>query len=126
MSQQSLGGMLDLVEQQFSEVSVVVANGNPQALQQACEALQQLAMQLMQLLDRRDFAHQRTHAMGLRIQSLAQGIAVVRSQLLRRLAMVDQALTVVVPTEAQATYGKASSPYGAVARQSGAFKVLAA
>jgi hypothetical protein len=126
MSQQTLVGLLNLVEQQFNEVSVVLASGDPHALQQGCESLQQLAVQLMQLLDRRDFAHQRTPAVGLRMQSLAQGIAVVRAQLLRRSAVVDQALAVVVPTQAQATYGKASSPYGAVARQSGAFKVLAA
>lgn len=126
MSQQSLVGLLDLVEQQFNEVSVVLVSGDPAAIQQACEALQQVSVQLMLLLERRDFAHQLTQAVGLRMQSVAQGIAVLRAQLIRRSAVVDQALAVVVPTESQATYGKASSPYGAVTRQSGAFKVLAA
>jgi hypothetical protein len=126
MSQQSLVGLLDLVEQQFNEVSVVLVSGDPGALQQACEALQQLSVQLMQLLERRDFAHQITQPLALRMQSLSQGIAVLRAQLIRRSAFVDQALAVVVPTEAHATYGKAASPYGAVTRQSGAFKVLAA
>jgi hypothetical protein len=126
MSQQSLVGLLDLVEQQFNEVSVVLVNGEPTAVQQGCASLHQLAVQLKQLLDRRDFADQRTRPVALRMQALAQGISVLRAQLIRRLAYVDQALAVVVPTESLATYGKASSPYGAVTRQSGAFKVLAA
>jgi hypothetical protein len=126
MSNQSLADLLDLVEQRLNEVSVVLADGHPPALQQACEALQQLAIQLMQLLDRRDFAHQRTPAVGLRIKNFATAIADLRAHLIRRAVVVEQALAVVVPTEARATYGKASSPYGAVARQSGAFKVLAA
>jgi hypothetical protein len=126
MSLFSLENHLDLVEQQFNEVSVVLVSGDPGAIQQACEVLQNLSVQLMQLLERRDFAHQLTKPLALRMQSVAQGIAVLRAQLIRRSAVVDQALAVVVPTESQATYGKASSPYGAVTRQSGAFKVLAA
>ena len=126
MSQQSLIGLLDLVEQQFNEVSLLLVQGSPQTFVQGCESLQQLSVQLMQLLERRDFAHQRTKAVALRIQALAKGIVVLRAQLMRRAAFVDQALAVVVPTESKATYGNASSPYGAVTRQSGAFKVLAA
>jgi hypothetical protein len=62
----------------------------------------------------------------LRIKKFATDISNLRAHLIRRAVVVDQALAIVVPAEAQATYGKASSPYGAVARQSGAFKVLAA
>jgi hypothetical protein len=90
MSNQSLADLLDLVEQRLNEVSVVLADGHPPALQQACEALQQLAIQLMQLLDRRDFAHQRTPAVGLRIKKFATAIADLRAHLIRRAVLVEQ------------------------------------
>jgi hypothetical protein len=126
MSQKSLSEFLDLVEQKFNEVSVFIASGEPEQLSAQCHVLQQLSVELMETLTRREFSSQRTPKVHLRLVSLAHGISQARAQMLRRAAYVDQALAIVVPTESLSTYGKSSSPYGAVARQSGAFKVLAA
>jgi hypothetical protein len=61
-----------------------------------------------------------------RVQSLAAGMQIVRDNLSRRAAYTDQALAVVVPVAEKSTYSAGSSVYGSVARQTGAFKVLAA
>jgi hypothetical protein len=126
MSQPSLLNILDLVELQFNEVSVVLMDENPEQLALACAAMQRLSVDFMQMLVQRGRGVDLPSSVTLRLQTLAQGIVVLRANLLRCAALVEQSLKVVVPTVADATYGQASSPYGAIARQTGAFKVLAA
>jgi hypothetical protein len=57
---------------------------------------------------------------------MAKGLQMLRDNLSRQAAVNLQALKVVVPTAAKSTYSGGTSVYGAVARQSGAFSVLAA
>jgi hypothetical protein len=61
-----------------------------------------------------------------RVAAMAKGLQMLRDNLSRQAAVNLQALKVVVPTAAKSTYSGGTSVYGAVARQSGAFNVLAA
>ncbi len=125
MTQNSFLTHLDLVEQQFNEVSVVLAEVNPIQLEMASTAMQRLASDLVELLR----TAQGDEAMRLtvvqRLQALSQGTTLLRSQLHRQAALVEQALKVVMPGGPVSTYAD-GGPYGSAVRQSGAFKVLAA
>ena len=116
---------LDLVEQQFNEVSVVLVDGDPDKLEAATAVLQRLSADLAQLHRSTGACVAPGAAVALRLKALSDGMALLRSQLLRRAAYVEQALQIVVPTGPSSTYA-GGSPYGAALRQSGAFKVLAA
>ena len=126
MSQFPLLDQLDLVEQQFNEVSAVVVNGKPEELEAASLALQQLSVDFLRMIDGVGRSKAAPHAVVLRLKALSEGVYTLRGSILRRAALVDQALKIVVPTEAGATYSQKNGPYGSVARQTGAFKVLAA
>lgn len=126
MSFISLEQQLDLVEQNFNEVSVALIHGDPDVVQAASAQLQQLAVDLVQLLDQIG-RHQISPApIALRIKAITEGLPVLRENLLRRSAYVDRALQLVVPATQNSTYATGSGPYGSGVRQSGAFKVLAA
>lgn len=117
---------LDRVERSFNEVATLLATGDAPALAEASAALHALALEYAPLLgDARPWATVDA-VQRQRIAALAQGMGVLRESLARRSAYVQQALQVVVPTPAPSTYGKSSSPFGAVAPQTGQFKVLAA
>lgn len=126
MTQNSFLTHLDLVEQQFNEVSVVLAEVNPTQLEVASAALQRLASDLVELLR----TAQGDEAMRLtvvqRLQALSQGTMLLRSQLHRQAALVEQALKVVMPGGGPVSTYADGGPYGSAVRQSGAFKVLAA
>jgi hypothetical protein len=122
----SLENHLDLVEQKFNEVAVVLASGDAQGLAQASAALQALAVEMAELLTPLPRLRAAPAAQLLRIRALSDGMVVLRDNLARRAAYVNQALKVVVPTPAKSTYGHSSSPFGGVVQQSGQFKVLAA
>jgi hypothetical protein len=123
---QSLQNHLDLVEQKFNEVSVVLANGDADGLAEASAALQALAIEMAELLTPLPRLRAAPAAQLLRIRALSDGMVVLRDNLARRAAYVNQALKVVVPTQPKSTYGSASGPFGGVVQQSGQFKVLAA
>ncbi|MDE2418576.1 MAG: hypothetical protein KGN32_12300 [Burkholderiales bacterium] len=116
---------LDLVEQQFNEVAVVLAESNPARLEMASAALHRLASELVELLRTAHGGEAVRRATVQRLKALSQGTLLLRSQLHRRVALVEQALKVVMPSEPVSTYSD-GGPYGSAMRQSGAFKVLAA
>jgi hypothetical protein len=116
---------LDLVEQQFNEVSVVLAEVNPGQLAVASAALQRLASDLVELLRTAQGDEAMRLAVVRRLKALSQGTMLLRSQLHRQAALVEQALKVVMPSGPESTYAD-GGPYGSAVRQSGAFKVLAA
>jgi hypothetical protein len=60
-----------------------------------------------------------------RLKALAEGTRMLRTQMHRQAAIVEQSLKVVMPSGPEATYSD-GGPYGSAMRQSGAFKVLAA
>jgi hypothetical protein len=118
---------LDLVEQQFNQVAALVVAGDALQLQTASQSLQSLGMQLAKLLQSASTGSPAAQsALRRRVQTLASSLQIVRDNLSRRAAFTDQALAVVVPVAEKSTYAAGSSVYGTVARQTGAFKVLAA
>ena len=125
MSSRFFPDQLTLVEHQFNEISAILLDGNPLALELASAEFQQLSVVLVQLLDRIDRNTLKQGALTQRLKQLTEGVSVLRAALLRRAALVDQALKIVVPVDARSTYSE-GGPYGAVARQTGAFKYLAA
>jgi len=123
---QSLQSHLDLVEQQFNEVASILASDNTEQMAAASAALQALAVELVQLIGPTERLRTAPAAEIERIKALSSGLSLLRDNLSRRAAYVNQALKIVVPTPAKSTYSSASSPFASVTQQSGQFKVLAA
>lgn len=126
MKHLSLADQMDLVEQQFNEASGVLVDGDPEQIERASATLQRLAIELVQIMGSAPRGGGPVAPMRERLQALSDGVAVLRTIMLRRTAYVEQALQVVVPTVPDATYANSRGTYGPVLRQSGAFKVLAA
>jgi len=117
---------LDLVERQFSQVASFLAAGDATQLQAATAVLQALSVELSRLLPPQGRQQANQAELGRRARAMAEGLQMLRDNLSRQAAVNLQALKVVVPTPAKSTYSGGTSLYGSVARQSGAFKVLAA
>ena len=123
MSYSSVDDQLDLLEQQFKEVFVAVAQDDAASLQSGSAHLQQLAVRFMQMMDGMAPGDLASGSRALRIQALANSFPVLRESLARRAAYVEQALQFVVPTAPKATYAD-HSRYGNGARQAGAFTTV--
>lgn len=124
-----LAAQLDLVEQQFSQVAAFLARGDATALQGASATLQSHSAELSRLLQAKTpnaVSPAIRRALRLRLRTLAAGLQSVRDNLSRQAAFNQQALSVVLPTPAKSTYAGGSPVYGAVARQVGVHKFLAA
>lgn len=126
MSHISLDTQLDLLESHFATVAASLVDGSPDAVQTHSVTLQRLAVELIQMADAVGRVQLGAPHRMRRVKALANGVAGLRENLLRQMAYVDRALEVVVPvTREKATYAGGAT-YGQAARQSGAFKVLAA
>jgi len=139
--QNPLLAQLDLVEQQFNQVALLLASGDAPALQHASAELQRLSTELSRLLQTpavtsnsysasssaasRSSPAQKK-AVRQRMQAMAQRLQFLRDNLSRQAAVNQMALNVVVPAPAKSTYSGGSSVYGAVARQGRVHKFLAA
>jgi hypothetical protein len=122
-AQQQLG----LLESQLKAVSGALLGADSKDVHSSSATLQKLAVDLLQLRNQGGLNGVDATHVALRLQALAQGMAIVRETLLRRSAYVDRALAVLVPqTQAQATYSDSSTPYGTAVRASGQFKGFAA
>jgi hypothetical protein len=126
MSFTSLEQQFDGIEQQFNAVSAALIDGDPQTVHAASAQLQQLTVDLVQVLDRVGRHHISPAPLALRVKAIAEGLPVLRENLLRRSMYVERALQVVVPATAKTTYAAQPGPYGHGVRQSGAFKVFSA
>jgi len=125
MSNISLDAQLDLIEQQFNEVSTALQDGNAQAVQSAAARLQQLAVDFTLIVEKMGRGRWATPQRALRIKGLAHTLPALRENLLRRSAYVDRALEMIIPATKKTTYAGGSA-YGDAMRQSGAFKFLSA
>lgn len=118
---------LKLLESQLQAVSDALLAADPQDLHSSSAALQQLAVEFLQLRNEGGFHSVNASQLELRLQGLAQGMLMVRESLLRRNAYVERALAVLVPqAQAKTTYSDSSAPYGSAVRVSGQFKGFAA
>ncbi len=99
--------------------------GEPGAIESAARELQQASLSLSGLLQGRQAKAAQDRNFRQRLAKVAQGMAMQREALLRRSAVVERSLHSIVPASRSTTYGGAT-PYGHNARQTGAFKLLAA
>lgn len=114
------------VELQFSGVSDALVSGEPVALEAASTALRQAAMDFSVLMQRLTPADLKHKDLKSRLKTIVDGMAIRRESLIRRTAMVERALSAVVPASDNNTYAPSSGPYGSAGKQSGAFKYLSA
>ena len=128
MSELNLAPYWERVETRFRAISVALAEGDPATLSAEAAALQQLAVDLQAFLNSGGTLARMSPALLTRMQELLALMPALRDALYRRSAYVDQALKTVVPAVAtEATYGSGGSgKYGAVAKQSGSMKPIAA
>jgi hypothetical protein len=127
MSSPHLELQLNLVEQQFDEVSCALLDADPAAFQQACAGLQQTAVDFIQLSHHQAPGGVLPADMAQRVKALAEALPLLREGLYRKAALVERALPLLVPsTEQPSTYAGDSAPYASAMRQSGAFRGVAA
>jgi hypothetical protein len=127
MSSSSLDIQLDLLESQLGELSASLVEGNAPGLQDASMRLQPLVVELVRLADA--VGRQALGQQGrlIRLRKLSAALGMVRENLARQAAYVDQALALVVPgAQPKSTYAGSNRGYGSPVRQSGAFSVLSA
>lgn len=127
MSELVLDPYWERVETRFRAISVALSEGNPASLHEEASALQQLAVDLQAFLNSGGTVARMSPALLQRMQELLALMPVLRDALYRRSAYVDQALKTLVPVAAEATYDSGSTAkYGAIPKQSGALKTIAA
>ncbi len=118
---------LSQIEHQCEVLAQAVNCGDPVSLQSTGAALRQAAVDLTGLVDTLRQQVQSDPSLKMRLKQVAQGLAIQREGLIRRMAVVERALHAMVPATREATYGASSSGiFSGGVRQSGAFKVLAA
>ncbi len=127
MTNISWDAALAAIEHQLHTLTAGVQRQDPQSVLQAAGVLQQDCVDFMQQLQNASPQSLRvSKPVVQRLRAISLELGRVREHLLRSSAYVDKALQVVLATEPASTYGNATSRYAAVARQSGAFRVLAA
>jgi hypothetical protein len=126
MTTATLDSQLDCIEQQFNELSALLLDGDPRGVEVASKALQQLAVELLHMVDQAGPTSLQSNARAVRIKTLASVFPLLRGNVLRRSAFVDRALETIIPNASQSTYAGQAKTYGSSMRQSGAFKVLSA
>ena len=117
---------LSEIEQQCEVLAAAVDGGDPVSLEISSTRLRQSAVDLFRSLDVSCLDPQSMRAFKTRLQKIVRGIGAQRGGLARRTAVVERGLHAMVPATREPTYGQATSPYGAVGRQTGAFKQLTA
>lgn len=114
------------VEHCFNIVSAAIVSGEPVALTAASALLKQAAADCSGLVQNLSPIDQKNKDLKLRLKKIALGMATQRESLIRRTALVGMALNAVVPATCDASYAKATGPYGSAGKQTGAFKYLVA
>lgn len=122
---------LDQCEQLLGQLTQASLQNQFEVLDSATRALQALVVQLPRLSQQTPAGLQE-RAVRQRIRKLANQLALLRENFMRRQVFAERALATLMPcVDTDATYAPATSRgfrtgYGAVARQSGEFKVTAA
>ncbi len=126
MSISSLEQQLDDMERQFDVVASALVGAEPLAVQSNSLALQHMAVNFKHMLEA--FGTNRlAHAhLSTRLQALAEKLAGLRENLMRRTAYVEQALQLVIPATEKTTYAQVSGPYGDRVRRTGTFRAFSA
>ena len=116
---------LDYLEGQLRELAVHLLENNAEHVQHSCTEVHALANGLAQTISR--IPRTQAGRYRARLQSLAHELAVLREQLARRQAYVEQSVRLLIPAVAQeTTYGAAKGLYAGANRPSGSLRALMA
>ena len=130
MSPNALETSLQTIETQLDAASRALINGDVVEIERTSSILRDLSVQFSQLLPQllrsQNFAVPGDESLKARLRKISNGLGAQRAGLLRRTVAVETALNTLIPTSRATGYSAQSARYGANARQSGAFKVLAA
>lgn len=117
---------LALTELCAGAVSKALLNAEPDVIESAARDLHRVSLSLAGLLQSRHGTAAQAADFKQRLGQVLRDMALQREALLRRSAMVERSLHSIVPAARATTYAGGATPYGRNARQSGAFKLLAA
>jgi len=123
---QSPQELLIEVEHQFDEVAAHLAEGDAISLAEASAILQTLSVELLQVVRLDPAQFRRVKDLRPRVKVLVARFGVVRQQLLRRAAFVEQSVNVVLCRSAEPTYNVGGAGFGGGVLQSRAFRTLVA
>lgn len=127
MSQPTLESTLSALEAQLAFLSLALKNGAVDDMAVQAQTFQSLVVESHALLAPwKPLGPHLQSADANRLRALGAELAQVREQMLRRQALVEQALHMVVPAMCTPVYAAAVGPYGVGAKSSGRFKALIA
>ncbi len=112
---------MERVEQQLLVVRTALLGNEPAVLETSTQNLQLLVTELFRCYEQSKKAGLSTKHLNLRMKELSAALTLVRENLLRKSAFVDQALQIMFPDNAPSTYAHKSGPYGSAMRKSGKF-----
>lgn len=115
----------DALEAHFNQLAVAVAAGDIEVLPSLSEQVQQLSVTLSEVWQQWQRQGLANGVVTQRVKALAEGLQVVRANLLRRAMLVEQALNLVVPATVEPTYAS-SGTYGSGPKASGRLPTFAA
>ena len=115
----------DALEAHFNQLAVAVAAGDIEVLPSLSEQVQQLSVNLSEVWQQWQRQGLANDIVTQRVKALAEGLQVVRANLLRRAMLVEQALNLVVPATVEPTYA-GSGNYGSGPKASGRLPAFAA
>nr|WP_315466359.1 hypothetical protein [uncultured Rhodoferax sp.] len=107
--------LLDEMDERFHQLAMAVALGETESLAMCSEQLQHLAAEVAAQWQQPNAAYA---SQRQRVRALQEGLQVVRTGLLRRAHLVEQALNLVVPATVEPTYA-GSATYGSGPKASG-------
>jgi hypothetical protein len=127
MSQPTLETTLSALESQLTFLSLALKDGAVDDMAVQAQAFQSLVVEANALLAPwRPLGPHLKNADAARLRALGAGVAQVREHMLRRQALVEQALQMVVPAMHTPVYAAAAGPYGAGTKSSGRFQAFRA
>lgn len=125
MNNSSPESYFDALEQHFNQLAVAVASGDIDGLPEISGQVHQLSVNLNSIWHQWQRQGLANHMVEQRVRVLAEGLQIVRANLLRRMSIVEQSLRVVVPATEDPTYAGGGA-YGAGPRPSGRLPTVAA
>lgn len=117
-NQSSPESYFDALEAHFNQLAVAVASGDIEGLPEISGQVHQLSVNLNAIWHQWQRQGLATHMVEQRVRALAEGLQIVRTNLLRRMTLVEQSLRLVVPAAEDPTYAGGGA-YGAGPRASG-------
>lgn len=111
MNAQSIAHTLQAAERELSGLAAAIVVGEPQALAIAASALRQATLALADAASGLDEAQRQDRQLMLRLRKLSLTLTTQRQSLMRRSALVERGLGILVPAAQTQGYGQ-TGPVG--------------